>query len=1335
MMKAISHLVALVAQLALLSYVCYFIYVNSLSNDWAFDDYLAIYNNKDVAEDANYLNLWRNDIWGKSLLAHDSHRSFRPLLVVVFKLLRSVYGLTPSAFRVVSICSHLIVTVLLYYVGNIVIGSPYISFGACMLFLTHPVHVESVAAVVNMAEPMCAIFILIAFIMYRKSADSFSNENEWNNKKGGILNGVKMVFRLVCYSVVSFFCISIASLVKETGITIAGVIVGSGCVAITVEFINHYMTSNSAPNINGTAEVIARRVCTQSHSGSSSRIYIHLYWIVFAFFCVFMYLVMRIIVVAYDPVDFILSVPVLYTLYSTFAWASTLFLVILSAFIQVLDRFGFLSFFKAKFGLNVRNILLFIKNLAYSFEIHSVDTVTKHSSSITVHDIVVTICSYTYPPLLSYIPLIQIPNTDIEVKSFYLGNSGLLRKAENPFATLVGYEKLYSLCYLHFRYLYQLVYPIRLVAEYSYNCIPKVESLSDERMVYVVSMYIGLLVLILVGIWWLFYIENDKRLANYRSPDESVETRKGSETFVNESSKFELDINHTSSTSGISSYLDDSVQGTETTKVVVNPVLKSVLKPSGAGEDSESMNTTASEGPDSHAATVRPDSDSKRVSFDFTEIKERKMKKDAPKHVEKEFLAVPKQEEVSFVNEKEEFTEIDCHQPVTPNTHHFPDSTPLGWYIHNDALLHGIMWLIIPFIPASGVFLKLGTLLAERLLYMPSIGYCWLLSMGIYIICRYTFVPLEYIYVTFIGNNNEGTNSESITPTAPHDARNKSNSCTKSKVKKTLRQKYRFSENMAKICYCTIICCISYWYGMLTIARNPAWKNDHTLHMDTLKSCPNSAKSNLQNARIYMGNGDMARTRYHINRAKEIDPDFCDIGYQEALLNIMTDPDPMKGLVVAANNLHCVFTNMQSMELINKVFQNQLQQMPNDFRILENWGDILSIPALYGSAAQKYLNAITDAMQKHQYEKAMSISLKAERSIAYFYNQSATATADDFEAAEANRHVLDDLTCQIYSVGGRIRMQILELIEIGEYKMPTRRISTSKGVGHLMIAPYTMEYQLSRYRTLLFQALQPKCVVVDPTNSKIVSNGAVSVMETLLHIVRDDFGGVYDGEESVSSRDAQSTLNYALFTQTLFHTMNKMRMFAEKPKKLKKKSRNYQQEMLAYEQQQEALYLQAVSYLKHSIKLYRHSADLFYFENQDPENALLWYNHMHDLNTTHPMEIPSNNLDTKLCHFGINPLNTVNKSCSSLRVSSNSELSVGTEEKMTISRMANILKVIQHGYTAREHKSVGSNSDTNARNTIDLEQNIPSDMKKKKSKGKREKVHKRKNKKNKPKKK
>ena len=38
--------------------------------------------------------------------------------------------------------------------------------------------------------------------------------------------------------------------------------------------------------------------------------------------------------------------------------------------------------------------------------------------------------------------------------------------------------------------------------------------------------------------------------------------------------------------------------------------------------------------------------------------------------------------------------------------------------------------VIIPFVPATNIFFKVGFVIAERVLYLPSAGYCLLVAFG-----------------------------------------------------------------------------------------------------------------------------------------------------------------------------------------------------------------------------------------------------------------------------------------------------------------------------------------------------------------------------------------------------------------------------------------------------------------------------------------------------------------------------------------------------------------------------------------------------------------------------
>ena len=69
------------------------------------------------------------------------------------------------------------------------------------------------------------------------------------------------------------------------------------------------------------------------------------------------------------------------------------------------------------------------------------------------------------------------------------------------------------------------------------------------------------------------------------------------------------------------------------------------------------------------------------------------------------------------------------------------------------AIIFAAAWMVIPFIPASNIFFPVGFVIAERVLYIPSMGFCLLVSIGLTRILHYcksgrpVLVSLFYLLV------------------------------------------------------------------------------------------------------------------------------------------------------------------------------------------------------------------------------------------------------------------------------------------------------------------------------------------------------------------------------------------------------------------------------------------------------------------------------------------------------------------------------------------------------------------------------------------------------------
>ncbi|XP_076861368.1 protein O-mannosyl-transferase TMTC1 isoform X2 [Brachyhypopomus gauderio] len=198
-----------------LAAVCALCYSNSLRGEFVHDDVWAIINNPDVRPGSSLRNIFTNDFWGKKMADNTSHKSYRPLCVLTFKLNILLGGMTPFYFHVVNVCLHCTVTCLLMHTCELcVFRSTRPAFLTALLFAVHPIHTEAVSGIVGRADVLASMLFLLAFLSYIRSvsacgtADSLpSTTSPWS-------------LVLLC-----LFLGTCAMLVKETGVTVFGVCV------------------------------------------------------------------------------------------------------------------------------------------------------------------------------------------------------------------------------------------------------------------------------------------------------------------------------------------------------------------------------------------------------------------------------------------------------------------------------------------------------------------------------------------------------------------------------------------------------------------------------------------------------------------------------------------------------------------------------------------------------------------------------------------------------------------------------------------------------------------------------------------------------------------------------------------------------------------------------------------------------------------------------------------------------------------------------------------------------------------------------------------------------
>ncbi|XP_040569437.1 protein O-mannosyl-transferase F38B6.6 [Lepeophtheirus salmonis] len=139
-------------------------YVPSLfwCQDYLFDDGKAIISNPDVVRQNNsFVKIFCHDFWGTKLTDPSSHKSYRPLTILVFRFIFSWNSII--LFRIFNIILHLINTYLVTKLSRLLDCKGWIL--TSLIFGLHPVHAEPVLAFVGASDLLYSQVILISLIM------------------------------------------------------------------------------------------------------------------------------------------------------------------------------------------------------------------------------------------------------------------------------------------------------------------------------------------------------------------------------------------------------------------------------------------------------------------------------------------------------------------------------------------------------------------------------------------------------------------------------------------------------------------------------------------------------------------------------------------------------------------------------------------------------------------------------------------------------------------------------------------------------------------------------------------------------------------------------------------------------------------------------------------------------------------------------------------------------------------------------------------------------------------------------------------------------------------
>ena len=232
-------------------------------------------------------------------------------------------------------------------------------------------------------------------------------------------------------------------------------------------------------------------------------------------------------------------------------------------------------------------------------------------------------------------------------------------------------------------------------------------------------------------------------------------------------------------------------------------------------------------------------------------------------------------------------------------------------------------WLIMPWVPISHVPLRLGTLVAERTLYMPSVGAMLLLANAL---C-----------------DERPADGGGGAAAVDRDSRNGRDGRLGRRGGRGLGFRRALMGRAGAVPVGLVV-------GLLatrTLRRTLDWRTDESAFEAAIEACPRSAKLHQQMCTLRTQQRRLTEAAEHCAEAIAIDPEFCDVQKSLGFLALASE-DVGHAIGSFNESLGCVYTNVHSYKVLLSLYDLLHQRDPQNATLHEQMG---TTQAVVGNAA------------------------------------------------------------------------------------------------------------------------------------------------------------------------------------------------------------------------------------------------------------------------------------------------------------------------------------------------------------------------------------------------
>jgi tetratricopeptide (TPR) repeat protein len=139
------------------------VYMNSIGNEFLWDDGAGIVFNKHVKDWNYFFNFFFQSMYAGNGIIVDY---WRPAVLTVFAVEWHTFLMWPGGYHIVNITLHAINALLVFYLFRALFGRFFIAFLTALVFGIHPLNTEAITYISGIADPLCALFVLLGTVAY-----------------------------------------------------------------------------------------------------------------------------------------------------------------------------------------------------------------------------------------------------------------------------------------------------------------------------------------------------------------------------------------------------------------------------------------------------------------------------------------------------------------------------------------------------------------------------------------------------------------------------------------------------------------------------------------------------------------------------------------------------------------------------------------------------------------------------------------------------------------------------------------------------------------------------------------------------------------------------------------------------------------------------------------------------------------------------------------------------------------------------------------------------------------------------------------------------------------